>query len=352
MRAEQTHHLPLEHFVRYYTINRLFADECEAISGRSGQGLKTIVNTQLNAFVQSCGDAETQNVAQRLDADQGEAKDFQEKDSAVLLRILEGMNSDPVIWTKGLRVWEEIGHATANGKPTTNGTTVESTTAGKAQVRPAYIDDTRYVLIQSAINLLPVIDNFMALIASIPSVAPIAIPALAEILRTFNSRSSQLILGAGATRIAGLKNITTKHLALASQALSFVIALIPYMRESVKRHTGARVEALTEFDKAKRLYQDHQMGIHDKLVEIMTARAAAHIREMKKTDFDAQQSEVPNRYAETLTKETGTLHRVLGRHLSEPDVQSIMSQISKSYREQCSRAFSEVEVKTTHGRDS
>jgi len=351
VRAEQTHHQPLERFLRYFTINRLFADECEAISGRSGQVLKNIVNTQLNAFVQSHGDTETQNIAQQLDADQWDAKDFQDKDSAVLSRIVNGMNADSAVWTKGTRVWEESSDKAINGKPITNGTSDGAAPAGKAQVKAAYIDETRYILVQSAINLLPIVDSFMALIASIPSIAPIAIPALVEVLRTFNSRSSQLILGAGATRIAGLKNITTKHLALASQALSFIIALIPYMRESAKRHTGARVEALGEFDKVKRLYQDHQMGIHDKLVEIMTARAAAHIKDMRRIDFDTLKGDEPNRYAETLTKETGTLHRVLSRHLTEPDVHSIMSQISRSYKEQWSKAFSEVRVETTDGKE-
>lgn len=36
VRSEQTSQLPNEEFLRYFTLNRLFADECEAISGRSG----------------------------------------------------------------------------------------------------------------------------------------------------------------------------------------------------------------------------------------------------------------------------------------------------------------------------
>ncbi|THV84418.1 Vps54-domain-containing protein [Aureobasidium pullulans] len=352
VRTEQVNQLPLERFLRYFTINRLFADECEAISGRSGTQLKALVNTQINTFVRAFGDAENQRIAQTLDSDQWEAKDFKEPDQALLSRILEGMSSDPAVWLRGTRVWEDPSQPeSTNGTPAPNGENNDTKPAN----RPAYVDETRYILVSSAISLLRPIDNFLALMASIPSITSAAVPALIDVLRTFNSRTSQLILGAGATRIAGLKNITTKHLALASQALSFVIAMSPYLRESVRRHASSanKGEVLGEFDKLKRLYQDHQMAIHDKLVEIMTARATSHVNAMKKLDFDAEakkNADGTSAYMETLTKETGTLHRVLSRHLADMDVTVILSQIFSSYKEQWLKAFQGVEIKTAAGK--
>ena len=55
VRNEQTIRLPKHLFLRYFTLNRLFADECEAVSGRSGQGLKGIINAQITGFVQVLG---------------------------------------------------------------------------------------------------------------------------------------------------------------------------------------------------------------------------------------------------------------------------------------------------------
>jgi len=43
----------------------------------------------------------------------------------------------------------------------------------------------------------------------------------------FNSRTCQLVLGAGALAAAGLKSITARHLALAAQALGAALALHP-----------------------------------------------------------------------------------------------------------------------------
>ncbi|KAL1297775.1 hypothetical protein AAFC00_006312 [Neodothiora populina] len=365
VRTEQSVRLPLQRFVRYSTLNRLFADECEAISGHSGSALKAVVAGQLTAFVHSQSDAQNQRISQTLDMDQWEAKDFDEEHEARLSRILQSMTSDPTFWLRGTRVWEDFASEQANGalgtngignnKGFTNGTSAtENKNATRPQTRPAYIDDTRYILVASAMTLLDPLENFLSLIASVPSIGPVVVQAIAELLRTFNSRTSQLVLGAGATRIAGLKNITTKHLALASQALSFVITLVPYMREAVRRHigaSGARAETLAEFDKVKRMYQDHQMGIHDKLVDIMTTRASSHVNAMKKIDFDAEaESEGPSPYMETLTKETATLYRVLSRHLFEADANSIVMQIFNGYKDTWTRAFTEAEVRTAGGK--
>jgi vacuolar protein sorting-associated protein 54 len=174
-------------------------------------------------------------------------------------------------------------------------------------------------------------------------------PGLLESLKLFNSRSSQLILGAGATRSAGLRNITTKHLALSSQGLSFIIALVPYIREFVRRHAPSS-PLMGEFDKVKRLYQEHQSGIHEKLVDIMSGRSSVHVNSMKKIDWDAAAGNNVNPYMETLTKETGTLHRVLSKHLPEMTVMMIMDPVFRSYRDQWTRAFEEVTVRTEAGK--
>jgi len=372
VRNEQSVRLPKELFLRYFTLNRLFADECEAVSGRGGQALRGIINAQISGFVQVLGTAETERIAHSLDRDEWSAIDFTEVDEALLQRILGSMSSDPPEWVKGAKpIWVEFSdgdtsaapgpQSQTNGSLTTNGTSTPATDraaapASKAPAKPAYIDETRYILVPSAVALLSTIDTFLSLTACLPSMTQAISNSLLDVLRTFNSRSCQLILGAGATRSAGLKNITTKHLALASQALSFVVALVPYMRECVRRHLpSGQAAVLAEFDKTKRLYQDHQAGIHDKLVEIMTSRSLAHVKVMCNLDFtdeDVKERDGdarPSAYMETLTKETMTLHRVLGRHLSEGDVGIIMRRIFEAYREQWVKGFGEVELKGKSG---
>lgn len=359
VRAEQSTHLPLVWFLRYFTLNLYFANECESISGRSGTSLKTVVNTQIKDFIQYHGDSEKQSLAQGMDIDQWSAKDFAEKDTVLLERILESSTKDAEAWSVGKDIWSPFTEpaAATNGRPRSE----SNGGAPKEKTRSAIIEGESFILPNSAILCLEGMSHFLHLTAGIPSMAPDISASLIAYLQLFNSRCTQLILGAGATRSAGLKNITTKHLALASQAFAFVSTLIPHVREFVRRHAGsgpnvnnASVSSLMgEFDKVKRLYQEHQNSLYDKLVEIMSGRAAAHTKTMKAVDWnkglpDDGQIGV-NAYVETLAKETVTLHRVLTKHLPEDTVRLIMAPVFNSYKAQLGKALQGLEVKEENG---
>jgi vacuolar protein sorting-associated protein 54 len=361
VRNDQSTRLSKSQFLRYFTLNRLFADECEAVSGRGGLALRGVINAQITGFVQALGQTETSRISDKLDADTWNAVDVSEHDQAQLDKLIAAMDRDPPEWASDTPpIWEPSNQAEhkMNGEVFTNGAAAAAAAidkpltpgpTSKTQTKPALIDQNRYILVASATALLPTLNTFLSLTSSLPSLTPQISASLLEVLRAFNSRSSQLILGAGATRIAGLKNITTKHLALSSQALSFVIALIPYLRECVRRHLPAnQTNVLADFDKTKRLCQEHQSGIHDKLVEIMTARSSAHVKAMLALDFDSASSS-PSPYMETLTKETLTLHRVLSRHLTEGEVSMIARRIFAEYRTQWTKAFGEAEIRTEKG---
>lgn len=340
VRTEQTSQLSKEDFIKYFTMNRLFADECEAISGRPGTALKTLVGNQIREYITRFGERQRHQIVEVMDSDRWDARDFGDAETAILTKILDSSTKDIDSWTHASRIWVPDEQENANGAPV-NG-------SGKEKVRPAVIDEQKYLLSESTVAMMRSLENFQFLMANIPSVIQDIAPSLLESLKLFNSRSSQLILGAGATRSAGLKNITTKHLALSSQALSFIIALVPYIREFVRRQAPSS-PLMGEFDKVKRLYQEHQSGIHEKLVDIMSSRSAVHVNAMKKIDWDKATGGV-NPYMETLAKETGTLHRVLSKHLPDMTVMMIMEPVFKSYAEHWTKAFEEAVVNSDVGK--
>jgi vacuolar protein sorting-associated protein 54 len=341
VRSEQTSQLSKEEFLKYFTLNRLFADECEAISGRGGTALKTIVSNQIKEFITRFGEGQRHRIVKVMDADRWDACDF--GDSTILTRILDASTKDIEAWVEVSKIWVLDNDSEKTKAPeASNG-------LGKEKVRTAVIDEQKYILPDSAVEIMRSIEEFEFLMANIPSMIQDIAPQLLETLKLFNSRSSQLILGAGATRSAGLKNITTKHLALSSQALSFVIALVPYAREFVRRH-GQGNQVMAEFDKVKRLCQEHQTGIHEKLVDIMSSRSTVHVNAMKRIDWDADNSSSVHSYMETLVKETGTLHRVLSKHLPDTTVEMIIGPVFSSYRDQWMKAFEEAQVESEAGK--
>jgi len=356
VRSEQSVHLSVENFLRYFTLNLLFANECEAVSGRSGTALKNVVNSHIKEFVQQLSESERQALATGMEADPWNAKDFADEDKEELLRILSASTHDAESWSVGNKIWLPPTTPQAKGTgplliPQTNGTSGTSTpsTAPSKTTRPAVIESESFLLPVSAILCLHGLSSFLHLNTGIPSMTQEIATSMLSYLTLFNSRCTQLILGAGATRSAGLKNITTKHLALAAQALSFISTLIPHIREFVRRHLGSGASVATlmgEFDKVRRAYLEHQQSIYDKLVDIMAGRATAHAKAMKTIDWEKEGKVGVNTYMETLTRETSTLHRVLSKHLPEMTVKMIMEPVFKSYKEQWGKAFGDVTLQS------
>jgi vacuolar protein sorting-associated protein 54 len=360
VRSEEVTQTSPPQFLRYFTLNRLFADECEVVSGRSGAGLRGVVDIQIKEFISVMVEKERQHLAQTMEEDKWDTWDFTERDDTILSEVLQAMQTDPAPWLAQTHVWEpqqmqpsEVVTTNQPSKPSeTNGTGKD-----KEKIRPAFIDSEKYNLVKSSILLLHGLARFEGVICCIPRMTDTLSTAILDYLRLFNSRCNQLVLFAGATRSAGLANINTKHLALASQALGFIVALVPYLREFVRRKIpggtgGGGRDRMAGFDAVMRETQRNQMGIHDKLVDIMSARATAHVNTMRKIDFDEQgeDSGKSSPHMETLTKETGLLHRVLSRHLPEVSVRMVMGPVFVNYREQWGKAFGEVKVKTEVGK--
>lgn len=348
VRAEQSTHLDLVMFLRYFTLNLHFANECESISGRSGTPLKDEVNTQIKDFVRTNGDAETQKLATGMESDQWGAADFSDEHGEKLKRILDSSTSDPPDWTLGTQIWNSYPDADDEVEGTEKPAQTNGSGKGKA-----VIDSETFVLPNSAMFCMDGMSTYLHLIVGIPSITFDVAKSLMNYLQFFNSRCKQLILGAGATRSAGLRNITTRHLASSSQALAFIAALIPYVREFVRRHAGSGTAPsvlMGEFDKVKRDYQEHMQTIYDKLVEIMTGRAGAHAKTTKTIDWELE-TKGPHAYMETLVKESSLLYKNLTKHLSEDIVRMIMIPVFASIKDQFGAEFKEANPKTETGRD-
>jgi vacuolar protein sorting-associated protein 54 len=355
VRSDATANLPLERFLRYFNTCRLFADECEAVSGRSGAALKGVVNTHINDFVSKFGDFEKQELAKAMDSDRWEPKDFDAEDTEVLARLLRGMESDPPSWAETGNVLHEIKEPTTNGTSTqANGTSEEKPKEKNKTTIPAIVDEGKYTISQSSTVVLRGIERFEILLSAIPNITSEVSTSLCDYIKLFNSRLCQLILGAGAMHSAGLKNINTKHLAIASQTLSFTIAILPYIRECARRRIGnaTNKSAIGEFDNVKRLLYDQQNQIHEKLTDILSGRATVHMKNLKKVEWDneAEINKDVSASMESLTKDTVTMHKVINKYLSDIQVRMIMGPVFESYRDQVGKVIKEALVKTAGGK--
>jgi vacuolar protein sorting-associated protein 54 len=365
VRSEQSTQLSVERFLRYFHLNLLFANECEQVSGRSGTSLKTVVNGHIKEFVQKMAETSRQSLATGMEADVWAAIDFTEEDAEQLDRVLSASTRDAEAWTAGSKIWLSASSAldTLPSSKPLNGTlpipglqanailesgrSTPNPSSSKSSIRPATIDSESFLLPNSAILCLHGLSSFLHLITGIPSMTSEIGSSIISYLALFDSRCKQLILGAGATRSAGLKNITTKHLALAAQSLAFIASLITHVREFVRRHasTNSSISLLMgEFDKIRRSFLEHQQSIFDKLSDLMSNIAISLVKVMKTVDWEKDSKTSANKYIEDLAKDTNTLHKVMTKHLPEGTVKMVMQPIFKAYKDHFGNAFGEIAI--------
>ncbi|CAM6088872.1 unnamed protein product [Calypogeia fissa] len=226
----------------------------------------------------------------------------------------------------------------------------------KPSLKTLHVRGQSYHAVNCGLILLKMIAEYVDISNALPTLATEVVHRVAELLKLYNSRSCQLVLGAGAMQVSGLKSITAKHLALASQTISFVYAIIPDIRRLLSQHIpeARKGLVLNEIDRVGQDYRVHRDEIHSKLVQIMKERVIFHLRAVpqavenwnKVDDNDTQ----PSPWARALVKEVGVLHRVLSPLLLEADVRSIFTRVIAQFHTQISDAFSKVEVTTPHGK--
>jgi vacuolar protein sorting-associated protein 54 len=74
------------------------------------------------------------------------------------------------------------------------------------------IEDGYYFTVSATSAVLFLLSDYLKVIVNLSMLTMDTMSKVIEFLKAFNSRTCQVVLGAGAMRSAGLKNITAKHL--------------------------------------------------------------------------------------------------------------------------------------------
>ncbi|ODQ54159.1 Vps54-domain-containing protein [Saitoella complicata NRRL Y-17804] len=337
VRSEQNSRFSVYDFLQYFALNILFIAECEAISGRMGTGLQGSVSSQAKAFVAVVHSDRMARQAGTVERDQWSLEEVPASVQQSVNRIVAAMTKDSEEWLNDLRVGAEPPKTKTNGD--------------EGRSRSLDIEDQSFYVPVSTIVLMDALEVYEKLLVAIPVLGIDIVANMLDILKLFNSRTCQVILGAGATKSAGLKNITAKHLAMASQSLSVVITLMPYLRECARRHIG-QAPIIAEFDKVKRAYQEHQNEIHSKLVAIMSDRLESHCRSLATINWERANTEKPEAYMEALVKETTTLHKVLAKYLNNIGLQTILDEVHARYNSRLGEEYRRIELRSVQAQEA
>ena len=74
------------------------------------------------------------------------------------------------------------------------------------------IEDRTYYVVLATSEVLTLLLDYLRVVVNLSMLTTDAMSRVIEFLKSFNSRTCQVVLGAGAMKSAGLKNISAKHL--------------------------------------------------------------------------------------------------------------------------------------------
>lgn len=336
VRQEQITDLPLPLYLRLYSITSAYLNECEMINPAfeftgAGNVLKEWFPNKLVYYIHRL-----HNNLSRLAAKSCMSETWKVMDDAKVLQPAQTALNEVIGYTEFIQSSGENGFSGSqwlssmdfydNGAPEA-AQYKEEFSATKLDI---YGDE--FMVPNLAVVVLGHVKEYMAASKAFPNHSLAIESNLLIYFRDLNSRVSQAVLGAGATRTAGLKHITTKHLALCTRFIEFNVALLSVVQGGFKE-APEQNEQLT-FKKMIADYKSHETELFAKVITIMEERTVLSCNKLPEINW-AEPVKHPQQchsYMESLVRDTLTVSKVLMRYLPEAKYSIILLRIFDNYK--------------------
>ena len=276
-------------FLQLIQLIEGFANDCEAMCGKKSPNLKLVIQIQSNKFVSRFHDERKRKLRQMLDLEQWKSAHNMSEDFQSLCTELVNMKDNSSL----VAIYLRFKNNKSNPSPKSS---------SKA---PAFItlNNEKYVLVGAVINLVYMILEYCEYAQEISFLSPDLLLRLIELLKLFNSRTSQLVLGAEALQIAGLKTISARTLIISSRSLTFVMQIVPSVRNHFEPLVANRPGNVSKhFDELLELYDNHQCKIPDKVINLVKDVVGSYLNKW------VAKAPVPSVSFQTISQHLARLH--------------------------------------------
>ncbi|XP_051561157.1 vacuolar protein sorting-associated protein 54 isoform X2 [Myxocyprinus asiaticus] len=290
-----------------------FARETEELCGRRSVSLRGALQSQANRFVQRFHEERKTKLSLLLDNERWKQAEVPAEFQDLVDSISDGRITLP-----------------------------ERKSTGSEDRKPSdflCVDGQKYAVVGTVLLLIRMFLEYCQCVNDIPSITTDILTRLADLLKHFNSRSCQLVLGAGALQVVGLKTITTRNLALASRCLQLVVHYIPVIRAHFEtRLLPKQYSILRHFDHITKDYNDHIAEITAKLVAIMDS-----LFEKALSKYEVK-APMPSACLRNVCKQMAKMHEAINELLPEEQTQMLFLRISASFKLHLKRQLARLGV--------
>ena len=258
----------------------------------------------------------------------------------------------------------------SSSNPNLASSTTTASVAKKKDIKPVLVDGASFKVVWSSLLITEVVLGYLEISFSFAPVTTDVIMKSVELLKLFDTRTKQLVLGAQAIQSAArLKSISAKHLAVTAQSINMLAALLPHVRAALLAQLPPKHHIqLTELDRVSHTLIDHHGQIVAKFVSIVGDFVDHSASRLRLVDWDtfAQTPTQPQSvsgsqgqgqsqattcdYFEEIQRNINALHRVLIETLPPEQIQDVFSRIFALLNRRIPSHFEEVMPATQTGR--
>ncbi len=324
-----------------------FTIQVERVSGQKAYGLRSTLLAQAKAFVERKHESNMSSLVAALDGERWNQCDVSEFFAFVCLSFEDLKQSLFFILMSKTKQQVSAERQAALERLCT-GRAVLSSTRDKGlsvaiditEASPfACVEGTNYRVVWSCLLLIEHIMSNVACAAHFQTLATNVVGKVSELLRLFNTRATQLVLGAGAIHSAArLKSINAKHLALVTQCVGITLAILPHVRAALMAQLPSKQHALlVDLDKIKKEYAEHHDKVLSKFVGIIGGIVEHNlVSRVANTNFDERsqlaKDEVADKvfccqFLDGIITNTKKMHQVLLSLLPSDDLMNVFSRI-------------------------
>lgn len=200
------------------------------------------------------------------------------------------------------------------------------------------VGDEKFAVVGTALMLMQMIHEYCRTGTELVALSGTIGRQLAELLRHYNSRCCQLVLGAGAMEVAGLKTITSTILVLAARSLKLILWFMPFVK--------AHFQTLTEQNPSRGLIGTSGISGGVALLDSVERDIRAHVREIegkiliivdnllgKQISKWTARPPVPSKSFRNISSYLMKLHEAVSGILPTIEVQSLYRTVNSSFKE-------------------
>ncbi|KAK5981658.1 Vps54 domain-containing protein, partial [Trichostrongylus colubriformis] len=189
------------------------------------------------------------------------------------------------------------------------------------------VDDTSFVVVSSALVFTKILADYCECFAALPEFAADILSRVVELLKGFNSRCCQLILGAGALQLVGLKTISVRNLALASRSLQLIIHFVPLVAHEAELSLREdQKHLLRHFKQVLTDYGDHIGEITSKLVSVIDHHTLSCLNNWEVS------SSVPSPSFQQICRQMQKFHNGLAGIIPDEQIKALFETVHEHFK--------------------